>query len=68
MASNPSEDAELLKRVENLLEKHPAGQDNILLELQQELGALRKESDTGTLEKVFQTFGTAVGNQSRSSI
>jgi hypothetical protein len=68
MSSTLGEGMELLGRVEVLLEQSPTGQDDILRELQQELGALRKESDTDILEKVFQSFGTAVGQQSRSAI
>jgi hypothetical protein len=68
MSSTLGDRGKLLGRVEILLEQSPIGQDDILHELQQELGALRKEMDTDALEKVFQLFGTAVGQQSRSAI
>jgi hypothetical protein len=61
-----SGEASLLQRVEQLLEENPEAQDSTLQELQKELGALRMETSSETLEKVFQSFGTAVGKHSKA--
>jgi hypothetical protein len=64
MSANNGE-AELLKRVEVLLERDPEGQDAALCELQKELITKRKEPATDVLENIFQLFGTTVGKQSK---
>jgi hypothetical protein len=55
----------LLERVETLLKQDAESQDDTLRQLQKELGALRAESNTKTIETVFQAFGTAVGTESK---
>jgi hypothetical protein len=64
MSTIASNEKELLARVETLLEQDPTSQDDTLRQLQKELGALRAETDTHTIETVFQSFGTAVGADS----
>jgi hypothetical protein len=64
MSANHGE-AELLKRVEVLLEQGPESQDAALRELQKELITKRKEPATDVLENIFQLFGTTVGKQSK---
>jgi hypothetical protein len=65
MASVQDDKTELLTRIEILLEQDPAGQDDTLRELRKQLEILRTESNTNTIEKVFQLFGTAVGTNSK---
>jgi hypothetical protein len=60
--------ANLLERVEALLEQDPIGQSVALRDLQKDLSLLRNERKNETLEKVFQDFGTAVGQQSKSKV
>jgi hypothetical protein len=55
----------LLERVETLLKQDPESRDDKLRQLQKELEALPAESDTKTIETVFQAFGTAVGTESK---
>ena len=65
MSANLDYRAELLKRVETLLDQTPEGQDDALRDMQAELRSLRKESRTDALEQVVQLLGTAVGKQSK---
>jgi hypothetical protein len=65
MASVRDDKTELLTRIDTLLEQDPTGQDDTLRELRKELEILRTESNTNTIEKVFQLFGTAVGTNSK---
>jgi hypothetical protein len=65
MSAGSSDDAELLKRTEQLLEQDPEGQDAALSGILQELGTLWDKPATETLEKTFQLFGTAVGKHSK---
>jgi hypothetical protein len=58
-------DVSLLQRVEQLLEESPEAQESTLQELQKELGILRIETSSETLEKIFQSFGTAVGKHGK---
>lgn len=55
----------LAQRIEELLEQNPEGQAATLHELQIELGTLREDSSSETLEKAFQSLGTAVGKHSK---
>jgi hypothetical protein len=65
MSAISSDDAELLRRTEELLDQHPQGQDAALSDLLQELGTLWDKPAADTLEKVFQLFGTAAGKDSK---
>jgi hypothetical protein len=60
-----SSDVSLLQRVEQLLKEDPKAEDATLQELQKELGTLQIESSSETLERIFQSFGTAVGTHSK---
>jgi hypothetical protein len=60
-----SSDVSLLQRVEQLLKEDPEAEDATLQELQKELGTLQIESSSETLERIFQSFGTAVGTHSK---
>jgi hypothetical protein len=66
MSASSSNDAELLRRTEELLEQDPQGQAAALSGLLQELGTLWNKPATETLEKAFQLFGTAAGKHSKS--
>jgi hypothetical protein len=65
MSASSSDDAELLRRTEQLLEQEPEGQDAALSRLLQDLGTLWDKPATETLEQAFQLFGTAVGKHSK---
>jgi hypothetical protein len=66
MSTSSSNDAELLRRVEELLEQGPQGQDAALTGLLRELGTLWDKPAAETLEKSFQLFGTAAGKDSKN--
>jgi hypothetical protein len=66
MSTSSSNDAELLGRVEELLQQGPQGQDAALTGLLQELGTLWDKPAAETLEKSFQLFGTAAGKDSKN--
>lgn len=52
------------KRIDDLLEQEPSGHDEVLREIHEDLGTLRKDSDIKVLEKIYQSLGTAVGQHS----
>jgi hypothetical protein len=66
MSTMSSDDTELLKRTEELLDQNPQGQDAALTGLLQELGTLWDKPAADTLEKTFQLFGTAAGKDSKN--
>jgi hypothetical protein len=67
MSAQLGEEEPLFKRVEDLLEQGPSGQDEVVRTVQEELGSLRKDPDTRILEQIYQSFGTAVGQDSKIS-
>jgi uncharacterized protein YegL len=58
-------ESDALKRAEKLLVQELSGQDATLQELQEELGSLREDQESPTIERMFQWLATSVGKQSK---
>lgn len=65
MSSYDNSATDFLARLKSFLEHGPESQDASLESLLQELATFREEPEKTTLENAFESFGTAVGKQSK---